>query len=39
MATDRSAALPVIAAIDEEPPSADRTAHDRPAHDQEALTA
>ncbi|ROQ00843.1 ABC-type dipeptide/oligopeptide/nickel transport system ATPase component [Rathayibacter sp. PhB93] len=44
MATDRSALLPVIAAIDEEPPSADRTAHDepahdRPAHDQEALTA
>ncbi|ROP44099.1 MULTISPECIES: dipeptide/oligopeptide/nickel ABC transporter permease/ATP-binding protein [unclassified Rathayibacter] len=44
MATDRSAALPVIAAIDEEPPSADRTAHDEPAHDltahdQEALTA
>ncbi|MCJ1701904.1 dipeptide/oligopeptide/nickel ABC transporter permease/ATP-binding protein [Rathayibacter festucae] len=44
MATDRSALLPVIAAIDEEPPSADRTAHDepahdQPAHDQEALTA
>ncbi|ROQ60283.1 ABC-type dipeptide/oligopeptide/nickel transport system ATPase component [Rathayibacter sp. PhB152] len=39
MATDRSALLPVIAAIDEEPPSADRTAHDLPAHDQEALTA
>lgn len=46
MATDRSAPLPVIAAIDEEPParSTDRTAHDESAHDQqthdqEALTA
>ncbi|NQX16886.1 dipeptide/oligopeptide/nickel ABC transporter permease/ATP-binding protein [Rathayibacter sp. VKM Ac-2857] len=39
MATDRSTLLPVIAALDEEPPSADRTAHHEPAHDQEALTA
>ncbi|NRG40888.1 dipeptide/oligopeptide/nickel ABC transporter permease/ATP-binding protein [Rathayibacter sp. VKM Ac-2835] len=36
MATDRSAPLPVIAAIDEQPQAA---ATGRPAHDQEALTA
>ncbi|MDY0914136.1 dipeptide/oligopeptide/nickel ABC transporter permease/ATP-binding protein [Rathayibacter festucae] len=36
MATDRSALLPVIAALDEEPAAAQSA---RPAHDQEALTA